>query len=94
MQRLTTCLRDLSREQCQPQSGPALIAIGRVVNWVIKVRGWKAVGESSGETSLKSSPAVPVRYSLSTFACGPLVSTHIAVFVEDARYAPSSFDLD
>jgi len=53
MQRLTACLRELSQNQPQPHSGPALIAIGRVINWVIKVRGWKAVGEFFNGISLK-----------------------------------------
>jgi hypothetical protein len=45
MERLTANLRNLHRGELQPQTGSALIAIVRVINWVIKVRGWKAVGE-------------------------------------------------
>lgn len=40
-------LRDLrDGANARTADSPDLLSLGRVVNWVIKVRGWKAVGES------------------------------------------------
>lgn len=46
MARLARGLRALhSDEGPSNVSSPDLLSLGRVINWVVKVRGWKAVGE-------------------------------------------------
>lgn len=45
MGRIAGYLRDLQRGDLKPDAALSLLATGRVVNWVVKVRGWKATSK-------------------------------------------------
>lgn len=48
MDALSGGLRELSeKDKIASKGGNALIQLGKIINWVVKVRGWKAVGEQA-----------------------------------------------
>jgi len=83
MDKLIESLTTLAHDPSAEISGPRLRRLGRILNWTVKVRGWKAIGERTIEGRLITSSSFPLRHSQFADPDHPLISSIMSELIQN-----------
>lgn len=89
MEKLIASLTTLAHDPSAEISGPRLRRLGRILNWTVKVRGWKAIGERTIECRLITSSSLPICYPQFADPDHPPVSSVISELIQNCDDSPS-----